>query len=217
MAHSGEIRLLALLGLRLKGFASADAVAEVVGQDPGLIAAELDDCVADGLAVFNPQRQVYLLNPAQGRSEGERLLASQLDRLGVRQRVENAYGRFLELNPEILQLCTDWQICQQPDGERTLNDHSDPDYDAQGIDRLGQLDARLRDVLAELGSAIDRYSVYGPRFGTALRLLDEGNLEYFTKPIIPSYHTVWFELHEDLLATLGRDRASELPDRSDEE
>jgi len=25
-----------------------------------------------------------------------------------------------------------------------------------------------------------------------------------------SYHTVWFELHEDLLATLGIDRASEL-------
>ena len=36
-----------------------------------------------------------------------------------------------------------------------------------------------------------------------------GALDYFTKPILPSYHTVWFELHEDLLATLSIDRASE--------
>ena len=34
-------------------------------------------------------------------------------------------------------------------------------------------------------------------------------VEWFTKPVIDSYHTVWFELHEDLLATLGIERASE--------
>jgi hypothetical protein len=27
--------------------------------------------------------------------------------------------------------------------------------------------------------------------------------------VIDSYHTVWFELHEDLLSTLGIERASE--------
>ena len=27
--------------------------------------------------------------------------------------------------------------------------------------------------------------------------------------MIDSYHTVWFELHEDLLATLGLERAAE--------
>jgi hypothetical protein len=36
-----------------------------------------------------------------------------------------------------------------------------------------------------------------------------GDHDWFTKPILASYHTVWFELHEDLLATLGLDRASE--------
>ena len=30
-----------------------------------------------------------------------------------------------------------------------------------------------------------------------------------TKPMIDSYHSVWFELHEDLLATLGIERGSE--------
>jgi hypothetical protein len=37
----------------------------------------------------------------------------------------------------------------------------------------------------------------------------EGQPEWFTKPVIDSYHTVWFELHEDLLCTLGIERASE--------
>ena len=37
----------------------------------------------------------------------------------------------------------------------------------------------------------------------------EGDRDWFTKPTIDSYHTVWFELHEDLLATLGLERSSE--------
>jgi hypothetical protein len=36
-----------------------------------------------------------------------------------------------------------------------------------------------------------------------------GAREWFTRPVIDSYHTVWFELHEDLLSTLGLARASE--------
>jgi hypothetical protein len=39
--------------------------------------------------------------------------------------------------------------------------------------------------------------------------LASGDRDWFTKPTIDSYHTVWFELHEDLLATLGIDRISE--------
>ncbi len=64
-------------------------------------------------------------------------------------------------------------------------------------------------MLAGLAGALDRFGSYGPRFGQALDLLLGGDLDYFTKPIMPSYHTVWFELHEDLLASLGIDRASE--------
>ena len=36
-----------------------------------------------------------------------------------------------------------------------------------------------------------------------------GHGEWFDKPLIDSYHTVWFELHEDLLATLGLERSTE--------
>ncbi len=41
--------------------------------------------------------------------------------------------------------------------------------------------------------------------------MTEGERDWFTKPTIDSYHSVWFELHEDLLATLGLERAKEAP------
>lgn len=208
MGETDDGRLLALLGLRLKGFAAADAVAEVVGAPADQIAAALDAAVAEGLVRFNEARSVYMLDPSSGRPEGERLLAAQIDAAGVRDQVTAGYQSFLALNGVMLQLCTDWQVIEGSEPQ-ALNDHTDEDYDQAVIARLVDLDGQLRPVLAGLAGALDRYASYAPRFGQALDLLLGGDLDYFTKPIMPSYHTVWFELHEDLLASLGIDRASE--------
>ena len=200
--------LLALLGLRLKGFASAAAVADVVGVDEADIAVALQAAVSEGLVRFNEDRGVYLLDPATGRPEGERLLSDQLDDADVRADVEAAYREFLVLNGPMLQLCTDWQI-RSGDSDQALNDHSDEAYDQSVIARLVSLDTDLGGILARLGDALDRYGSYAGRFQGAIDRLRGGELDFFTKPMIPSYHTVWFELHEDLLATLGIDRVSE--------
>ncbi|NOX30163.1 MAG: hypothetical protein GXP35_08965 [Actinobacteria bacterium] len=208
MSNVDTSRLLSLLGLRLKGFASAEAIAELLDVDTAEITAALEAAANDGLVTFNEARSVYILDSAVGRPEGERLLSEQLDNMAVRADVEAAYAAFLKLNGQMLQLCTDWQIRSDTE-EQTLNDHTDDDYDQDVIGRLVDLDGQMRPILASLRTAVDRYSAYGPRFRAALDNLLAGELEYFTKPIIASYHTVWFELHEDLLATLGIDRASE--------
>ena len=39
--------------------------------------------------------------------------------------------------------------------------------------------------------------------------MQEGRTEWIAKPTVDSYHGVWFELHEHLLVTLDRDRATE--------
>ncbi len=208
MSKPEDIRLLALLGLRLKGFADADAVAETVGADEDEISSALESAESIGLVSFNEARAVYMLDPVTGRAEGEGLLAAQLDELGARDTVSQAYQAFLELNGVMLQLCTDWQV-REIEGAQTLNHHADASYDATVIARLVELDAELASVLDVLTSALDRYHPYQPRFHNALTQLQAGELDYFTKPLIPSYHTVWFELHEDLLATLGIDRAME--------
>ena len=44
------------------------------------------------------------------------------------------------------------------------------------------------------------------RFEHAYARVAAGDTDYFTKPLIGSYHDVWMELHEDLLTTLGIER-----------
>ena len=54
-----------------------------------------------------------------------------------------------------------------------------------------------------------RFGGYRPRLRAARERVAEGASDWLTSPRIDSYHTVWMQLHEDLLLALGRDRASE--------
>jgi hypothetical protein len=56
---------------------------------------------------------------------------------------------------------------------------------------------------------VARFATYRPRLRAARVRVAEGETDWLTSPRIDSYHTVWMELHEDLLIALGRDRASE--------
>ena len=150
----------------------------------------------------------YVLTPS-GREDGEKLLTEELDSSDARAAVQSGYEQFLDLNPSMLQLCTDWQVVNDGSGEQKLNDHSDSAYDDEILGRLGDLDRQVTRILGDLNEALTRFSNYPFRFGIALDKVLAGELDWLTKPIMPSYHTVWFELHEDLLATLGIDRASE--------
>jgi hypothetical protein len=48
--------------------------------------------------------------------------------------------------------------------------------------------------------------VYRVRLAEAYDQVLAGQHEYVSGVRIDSYHTVWFELHEDLLRMLGRER-----------
>ena len=85
------------------------------------------------------------------------------------------------------------------------NDHSDADYDAACLDRLGELD-RARPVLdGSPGSCRARRTPARLRRGAGDRA-PAGEHDWVSGARIDSYHTVWFELHEDLLRMLGRER-----------
>lgn len=210
MVAPSEPRTLVMHGLRLKGFAEPPAVAEAVDVDEQLAKAVLDDLVAEGLASYREGRMSgFTLTPV-GRSDHARRLSEELDRHGVRDAIVAAYRRFLTRNQDLLGVCTAWQLREDgPSGEPVVNDHSDPAYDARVIEQLGEIDAWIQPVCAELAASLARYGRYGPRLTHALERLRAGDLDWFTKPMIPSYHTTWFELHEDLLATLGIERGQE--------
>ena len=210
MAHRSDPELLVALALRLKGFGEVSTIASVHGlglDETGVILsrmAEAEKCVMRQVEAV----EKYVLTPA-GREQGQAALARELEVVDARGAMEAMYEKFLQLNPEMLQLCTDWQVINDGSGEQQLNDHSDSDYDSNVLDRLVVLDQRIADVLQALIDVLPRFDNYPSRFTSALKKVLSGDLGWLTKPIMPSYHTVWFELHEDLLATLGIDRASE--------
>ena len=109
-------------------------------------------------------------------------------------------------------ICTDWQLKPSLDGsegEQVLNDHSDPGYDKGVIDRLVELDKQAQPVCESLARRLERFKSYGSRFTYALEMVLRGDTEWIAKPMIESYHTIWFELHENFFSTLGINRASE--------
>ena len=56
---------------------------------------------------------------------------------------------------------------------------------------------------------LERMRSYAPRLAAALERVERGEREWVARPLIDSYHSVWHELHEDLLLTLDIDRSAE--------
>lgn len=195
-----------LHGLRTKGMADVDALAQAAGLSTRQVATVLDEIGERNWVRYRDGNRVkgwMLLG--EGRAEAERLVGAEIEESGLRPLVQGLYESFRVLDPKLKAACTDFQVR----GDQTLNDHSDPDYDAEVIARLAEINGRVQPILVRLAEAFDRFGHYGPRLEYALGQVQGGDINWFTKPSLDSYHEVWFELHEDLLVTLGIDRAAE--------
>ena len=209
MSAPSDLRTLVMHGLRLKGFAEAAGVGEAVGVSEADAKPLLDQLVTDGLASYRDGKLSGFSLTKPGRAEHARLLEAELDATDARDRIDASYREFLLLNTRLLTVCTEWQL-RDVDGESTVNDHTDPAYDAGVIKDLADLHAEVEPICNDLGAALHRFAGYGPRLAHALALVQSGDSDWFTKPMIASYHTVWFEMHEDLLSTLGIERGHEV-------
>ena len=69
--------------------------------------------------------------------------------------------------------------------------------------------ARARSGLTRAATVAVRFDRYGTRLATALERASAGESRYITDPTVDSFHTVWFECHEDFLITLGISREDE--------
>ena len=193
--------LLALHALRCMGFASLGRVAEATGMPEAVVESELIDLAVAGLVTrVTGDFGGWGLTEAGRAADAERI-AAELEAAGTRGVVAAAYEGFLVLNPELLDLCGAWQL-RPAGGAVTINDHTDPAYDARVLDRLSDLDRRAEAACADLSAAMLRFARYRARLTGALARARSGALDFVTDDIA-SYHSVWFQLHEDLLATLG--------------
>jgi hypothetical protein len=210
MAVASDIDLLVLHGLRLKALASPETLAGLTGVTVELVTDRLEAFAGKGWTRYRQGAlSGWSLTPA-GRVEGASRLADELDVTGTRPVVAATYERFQAENHRFLQLCTDWQLRPSgPGGRPEPNDHTDAAYDRDVVARLGSIDAAVQPVCASLAGALARFDHYAGRFELARRRVEAGETDWFTRPVLDSYHTIWFELHEDLLATLGLERSRE--------
>lgn len=187
--------------LRCIGFSSLTRVAGTAEFDESDVESELIDLAVAGLVTRVPGEFGGWGLTEAGRSADAERIAEELDACGTRTVATEAYDDFLVLNPELLDLCTAWQL-RSIDGVAVPNDHTDSGYDARVLDRLTDLDKRADVVLADLSASMLRFQRYRIRLTDALARARSGELDYVVDSFA-SYHTVWFQLHEDLLVTLG--------------
>jgi hypothetical protein len=199
--HSTSTDLLVLHALRCVGFAGLARVAAATGLPESDVESELIDLAVARLVTHVAGDFGGWGLTEAGRAVDAERIADELEIAGTRTAVAEAYDGFLVLNPELLDLCTAWQT-RSVDGVVTTNDHTDPVYDARVLDRLTEFDQRAGVVCAGLSAAMLRFQRYRVRLTDALARAKSGALDYVTDSTA-SYHTVWFQLHEDLLATLG--------------
>ncbi|MBI4693196.1 MAG: hypothetical protein HY749_04165 [Gammaproteobacteria bacterium] len=193
---------LALHGLAIKKHADAAAVASAVGLEPARVECLLKAAVETGRAV--EAQGAFVLSPA-----GRMILDGHYSRVYGELRENHAfvtaYDRFERVNGELKQVITDWQT-MDVGGQKVRNDHSNEDYDAHVLDRLGEVHDRFMPILAQLARHLPRLQRYAQKLEAALDRAEDGAKEWVSDAKLESYHTVWFEMHEDLLRILGRQR-----------
>jgi hypothetical protein len=189
-------------GVAIRKHGDAKAVAALAGLPVARVESVLTGAVAGGRVAEVDGK--YMLTPC-----GQMMLAGEYSRFndGLRANADfvAAYQRFEVINKDLKQLITDWQT-MEVGGKRVANDHSNKDYDERVIGRLGDLHERFEPILKKLCAGEPRLKVYSDKLGAALEKAEDGDLAWVSDAKLDSYHTVWFELHEDLLRILGHVR-----------
>lgn len=193
-----------LILLRIKGFAKPPLVAESLGLTEPAADRVLAELTATGL-VSETKMGLRLTDAGKQAADA----ASTAEREAADAEVVAAcYDRFDPINARFKALIQAWQV-REVDGEAVPNDHQDPAYDAARVKDLAAIHDDIGPVLADAAGQIARLGRYTDRLAAAFDRVQAGDTRFMAAPIIDSYHTVWFELHEDLIRLTGRTRAEE--------
>ncbi|MGV1046996.1 MAG: PEP-utilizing enzyme [Solirubrobacterales bacterium] len=136
----------------------------------------------------------YMLSEDGRRAHDELMSAERAGLDG--ERLGAIYRRFLDLNTELKKATTRWQDTGG-EARREL------------LAELGEIVERVKPMLRRAAELVPRLEQYADRLGEALRRVERGDDAWAVSPERDSIHTVWMELHEDLIQLLGRDREAE--------
>jgi len=172
--------------------------------DPGLVSGMFSRLVSDNLAEVSGTG--YRLTGA-GRLRALDVFASDRRRMGGDEAAASL-AAFRSLDHRMKDIVTAWQL-RSIGAEPEINDHSDADYDEHVLDMLAELHADTAAWMTPLAETFSRFGRYRTRLEHALASARGGDQRYVASPRVDSYHSVWFELHEDLIRLSGHQRADE--------
>lgn len=199
MSRATPTDLLVLHAVRTLGYADTARIAARLALSRDEAREHLLDAQAHGWTTFSAHAgdEGWSLTES-GRVHGERLLAGELDQVGARATVQQAYRDFLPLNDGVVAACTAWQLAEMGIGEQTVTL-------PQTIATLDGPATALAGLEDRLTKHLQRFSGYHHRFTHALTKA-RAEPAWVTGTDRDSCHRVWFEVHEDLIATLGLTR-----------
>ncbi|MFI6498082.1 transcriptional regulator [Nonomuraea typhae] len=210
MRRDSSLGLLVLHAVRITGFADTPVIARRYDLDAATTTELLYDAEARGWVThtaFAGSGGWSLTE--RGRAENERQLAAELTGAAGGEEVRDVYRAFLPLNALLQRACTDWQLRPAAGDRLAVNDHSDQAWDARVLGELTGIGQALTPLADRLEGVLARFRGYDARFATALALARSGDGAWVDRTDVDSCHRVWFELHEDLIATLGLNRNEE--------
>jgi hypothetical protein len=193
------IELKVLQAVRLKGRITPADIAGTVDEDPAAVAEAVRAAADSG---FIAEGKTVRLSE-NGRNRLNELLAAERQNVD-HAAIDAAYAEFRDVNADFKALVADWQL---KDGEP--NTHEDEEYDAAVLSRLAEVHQRVTPIVELVRKQLPRLGNYSEKLAAALEKVRAGETEWLTRPIIDSYHTVWFELHEELILAAGLTRESE--------
>ncbi len=191
--------LTILQAVRLKGRVSPADLAATLGEDQADLTVTVDRLTAAGLLV----EATTLRISSTGRARLSELLDEE--RKGAdTTALAAAYDEFRAVNADFKALVTDWQLKGGPQGRP--NTHDDAEYDAAVLARLDEVHARVAPIIEAAATQLPRLNAYPSKLLVALGKVKDGETAWLAAPLIDSYHTVWFELHEELILATGLTR-----------
>lgn len=181
---------LTLHAVSIKGLLDEPALAAITGHGPDAV----EPLVAAGLVSLHDTagRRFWTLTDA-----GRERLAAWRDELAgpARDELQRSYDeRFLPVNVRFKRLCSQWQAADDP---------------SLLLDEAEEILEEIDSFLAGAEAVSAHYGRYRQRFRAAFERAEEGDVDAVAGTGGDSWHDAWFELHEDLIQLLGRDRAAE--------
>lgn len=194
-----------LISLRIKGFGKPEPMAEALAAPVETCVALIGELKSAGLA---EDTKVGVRLTVAGREVADALKSAE--RAAADQtRLADAGESFTSVNTAFKQLITRWQM-REVEGKPARNDHSDAAYDKVVLDGFDPIHRDVGEVIEIVAVTVPRFADYARRLTAALARIRAGELRYVAAPDAESYHTVWFELHQDLIGLLGTTRAKEV-------